>query len=96
MDTSGPLKNITQYGILKERQAEILTDTIRALYLKAYGYQTNVMEFISTEHTPKNLLIVGTKKESASTPDKNVLSEITELKKMYGIEYHHLERLLGD
>lgn len=95
MQTTGALKNITQYGILKERQAEIITDTIRALILKAHGYQTNVMEFISTEHTPKNLLIVGVKNKTMADPDPEVIKEIKELKSLYGIEYHHLEKLLS-
>jgi len=94
METTGALKNITQYGILKERQAELITDTIRALILKAHGYQTNVMEFISTEHTPKNLLIVGTRKTALTSPDSSIMQEIQEIKKLYGIKEHYLERLV--
>ena len=48
---------LLRHGILEERQAEILTDGIRALLLEANGYKTNVFEFISTEHTAKNVMM---------------------------------------
>ena len=67
------LRAITGFGILEERQAEIVTDTIRALILRAFGYKTNVFEFISTEHTPKNLLISAIKTGIEKTPRKEVL-----------------------
>jgi len=89
------LKAITQFGILEERQAEILTDTIRALILEAHGYKTKVFEFISTEHTPKNVLIVGIKTTAESTPNKTVLEQIKNLKALFGIAYHYLEKLAG-
>lgn len=87
------LKSITKFGILEERQAEILTDGIRALVLEAYGYKTKVFEFISTEHTPKNVLIVGIKKGNEKVDD-TILDQIKNIKKLYNIQYHHLEKLL--
>ena len=48
---------ITDYGILKERFAALATDGIRASLLEACGYDTQILEFIDMEHTPKNLLI---------------------------------------
>ena len=53
MKAQTPLDSITRFGILEERQAEMLTDTIRALLLEHQGYKTNVFEFISLEHTGK-------------------------------------------
>ncbi len=88
------LKNITEFGILAERQAEMLTDTIRAMIMQAYGYKTNVFEFISGEHTPKNLLIVGIKKKKMPIPNPEILNEIIELKKLFNIRFHYLETLL--
>lgn len=87
------INSICQFGILKERQAEIVTDTIRALILRAYGYKTNVMEFISTDHTPKNLLITAIKESDPSEPLQNYIDEIAALKKLFGINCHHLEKL---
>ncbi len=86
--------SILQYGILKERQAEIVTDTIRALILEGFGYKTNVMEFISTSHTPKNLLIVATFQQSVEIFPKSVLEKIQQIRKTFGVEYHFLEKLM--
>jgi len=91
---SNDMRAITKFGILEERQAELLTDGIRALILEAYGYKTKVFEFISTEHTPKNVLIVGVKKGNAEKADEAILTRIRNIKKLYNIEYHHLEKLL--
>ena len=48
---------VLNYGILKDRMSAIMTDAIRAEVLKINGYQTEILEFIDMEHTPKNLLI---------------------------------------
>lgn len=87
------LQPILKHGILKERQAEIVTDTIRALLLEANGYKTKVFEFISTEHTAKNLMIIG---ERDNVVRSGRYEEIIELKKMFGIEEHYLEKLLSN
>lgn len=87
------LSSIVKYGIIKERQAEIVTDLIRSLILEYHGYKTKIMEFISTEHTAKNLLIVGIKNERKIDKQK-IISEIETLKAEFGIEYHYLERAL--
>jgi hypothetical protein len=89
------LKTITRHGILAERQAEILTDTIRSLILEAHGYSTTVFEFISTEHTPKNVMISAIKTKSAPQDTAKTLDQVKKLKESYGIKYHHLEKLLG-
>ena len=52
---------LTRHGIFMERQAEMVTDGIRALILEYFGYKTKVFEFISDAHTPKNVLVVGVK-----------------------------------
>lgn len=88
------LKNITKHGILLERQAEIVTDTIRSLILEAYGYKTKVFEFIATEHTPKNVLIVGTKIKKEATAKQENLDKVKGLKEMFLIKTHYLETLL--
>lgn len=93
MAPTSAVNSILQFGILKERQAEIVTDTIRALILRAYGYQTHVMEFISTDHTPKNLLITAIKESDPSEPLQNYMEEIEALKALYGISEHQLEKL---
>lgn len=57
---------IADYGILKERFAALATDGIRAALLEGVGYETQILEFIDMEHTPKNLLIRAIKGKKAS------------------------------
>ncbi len=57
------LSPVFSYGILKERFAALLTDGLRAKLLEGCGYETQILEFIDMEHTPKNLLIRGIRTE---------------------------------
>ena len=93
MERSGCYDTITRYGIFLERQAVMITDTIRALILEYFGYKTQVMEFIEMEHTPKNVLLVG-RKTSKNAKDPKILQQIADLKARYGIERHYLETVL--
>lgn len=90
------LKPMLQFGIHAGQQAEMLTDTIRALLLKAYGYETKVFEFVALEHTSKNKMILATKRKDMSAPDAEVIAQIQALKQHYGIEQHSLELLLNN
>ena len=90
------LSPMLQFGIHAGQQAEMLTDTIRALLLKAYGYETKVFEFVALEHTSKNKMILAIKRQDYSEPDQAVLAQIQALKEMYGIQKHSLELLLND
>lgn len=78
------------HGIMKERMAEWLTDAIRALLLESKGYKTKIMEFVSLEHTSKNLLITAEKTKVRP----RALLEVAALKEQYGIKEHYLERLI--
>jgi len=97
MHTQNEMAPLLQHGILEERQAEILTDGIRALLLEAEGYKTQVFEFISTEHTPKNVMITAVK--TAKTPPasrrKAALEKVEALKKGFGLKEHYMESLLN-
>ena len=94
MNPVNELKSITKHGILLERQAEITTDAIRALLLEAHGYKTKVFEFIATEHTPKNVLIVAIKLDKKIESPKISLDKVVALKNIFGIQAHYLETLL--
>lgn len=86
-----------EYGIMTERFASLLTDTVRALLLQACGYTVQIMEFIETEHTPKNLLIRAVKKtqslEQENVLRKDALQQYCRIKESFGIE-PALEKLL--
>ena len=83
---------VLKHGILEERQAELITDGIRALLLEVNGYKTKVFEFISTEHTSKNLMIVGIR----SKPNPEALQKVDAIKKDFAIGVHYLEKLLSN
>ncbi len=87
------LKDLLKSGILLERQSEIVTDGLRALLLELSGYKTKVFEFIAAEHTSKNIMIVGIK-SNQSLNKEQILGQIQEIKKIYGIKFHYLETLL--
>jgi hypothetical protein len=87
------LEFLLRHGTYMEKQAEMVTDGLRALVLEASGYRTKVFEFVSDAHTPKNNLIVAQKGRAGSR--EAALKRIAEVKAMFGIEKHYLEGLLG-
>ncbi len=87
------LAPMLQHGIHLGQQAEMVTDSLRALYLEAYGYDTKVFEFISLEHTSKNKMILATKRKQPRD-NRDILQKIHDLKAFYGIREHCLETLL--
>jgi len=84
---------ILQHGIFEERQAEMITDTIRGLILESKNYHTKIFEFISPEHTSKNTIITAVKNDN-KIDQKNNLNRIKLLKEKFGIEKHYLEELI--
>ncbi|KPC48207.1 Uncharacterized protein AC509_0459 [Pseudomonas amygdali pv. morsprunorum] len=87
------LKPMLQYGLHMGQQAEMVTDSLRALLLEACGYETKVFEFISLEHTNKNKMILAVKRAEPVNPDL-LIARIQELKTFYGISEQCLETLL--
>ena len=88
-----PLDYLLRHGIFTERQSEMVTDGIRALVLEYFGYSTKVFEFISDQHTPKNVMIVGERTGRARDP--KVLEKIADAKAFFGIRTHYLETATG-
>jgi SAM-dependent methyltransferase len=93
--TAAPvLASALRHGIFQERHAEFATDALRALLLEWAGYDTKVFEFISTEHTAKNLMIAATKRPGpARLPE--AAARVHELAAFYGIQSQALARHLG-
>ena len=77
--TCDPLKPVLKYGIIKERIAALLTDALRANLLEQQGYETQILEFIDMEHTPKNLLIRAVKKGSMRPKHSTDIRTVEEL-----------------
>jgi SAM-dependent methyltransferase len=87
------LQPILHHGVHLGQEAEMITDGLRALLLDACGYDAQVFEFISLEHTDKNKMILAVKRAEAKKPDA-VLGQIAEIKKFYSIREQCLETLL--
>jgi hypothetical protein len=90
-----PFASVLRQGVMEERLAEWVTDGLRALFLEWAGYRTKVMEFVASEHTPKNLMIAAIREREPFT-DEAARTRIGELKKFFGIERHALDALLTD
>lgn len=55
------LRPVLKHGVIRERMAALITDALRANLLEQSGYDTQILEFIDMEHTPKNLMIRAVK-----------------------------------
>ncbi len=74
------LQPVLKYGLIKERMAALVTDALRANLLEQQGYDTQILEFIDMEHTPKNLLIRGIKRKGMQPKGrKGDIGRVTEL-----------------
>ena len=89
------LAPVLRHGILLEREAEAVTDGVRALLLEIHGYSARVFEFISHEHTGKNLMIAAEKLPSPRDPAP-LRDQLRELLAFYGIRSQRLANLLGE
>ena len=74
---------LTKYGIIQERMAALMTDSVRANLLEAMGYKTQLLEFIDIAHSPKNILIRASKSKISLDKKKEALDEINRLNKEF-------------
>lgn len=87
---------LSRDGIVHERFASLATDSIRARLLEWIGYRTNVMEFIDTEHTPKNLLIRAIRRESSVSPDPQIWHDLVSFQGQLGVSSLRLQQKLEE
>ena len=87
------LRPLLRHGILKQRTADLVTDAFRALILRIMGYRTDVIEFISPEHTVRNLMIRAV--QGAPQGDAALVHEYQEMRRFWGIT-PYLEQSLGE
>ncbi len=87
------LQPVLKYGLIKERMSALITDALRANLLEQRGYDTQILEFIDMEHTPKNLLIRAVKKKGMQA--RKSRNDITEVMEFLQIS-PTLERLLKE
>ncbi len=84
-----------RHGIFQERQAEFVTDALRAMLLEWAGYGTKVFEFISTEHTAKNLMISAVRVRPPGRPEDPLVKHIRAFAAFYGIRRQRLAEAMG-
>jgi len=84
-----PLRGALQHGILLEREAEFVTDALRAALLEQAGYDTRVFEFISPEHTSKNLMIAALRRPVTEAANE-LAQRARDLAAFYGVKHQRL------
>lgn len=93
------LRPMLQHGIHLGQEAEMVTDSLRALLLEREGYDTQVFEFVALEHTSKNKMILAVRRRgdalaAAQRRRPQVQAQIDEIKRFYGLREQCLEGLL--
>ena len=88
------LSGLLRHGIHLGQEAEMVTDSMRALLLETRGYEAQVFEFVSLEHTSKNKMILARREPDASGRPERARRELDDLKSFYGIREQRLETLL--
>ncbi|MDH0864613.1 SAM-dependent methyltransferase [Mitsuaria sp. GD03876] len=96
MTTPAALRPLLQHGIHLGQEAEMVTDSLRALLLELMGYDTQVIEFIALEHTSKNKMVLAVKRAQDLTAARRaeLLAQLEEIKRFYGLRSQALETLL--
>jgi len=84
-------RKFISHGLFLQKQADIITDNSRVMLLKSQGYQVDVIDFVASEHTPKNTLIAATRKSKAS---QKHINEYEDYKKSFGFSGIKLEELM--
>jgi len=88
------LKPVFKHGILEEHLSSFITDGLRALELESFGYETKVFEFISGEHTSKNIMITAVKNEYSEDTYLEKVVEIEKMKAQFGLNDFYLDKLI--
>ena len=79
------LSILTKYGIVQERIAALMTDSVRANLLECAGYKTQLLEFIDIAHSPKNILIRASKANISKEKQAKSLNEVNSLIKEFNV-----------
>ncbi len=87
---------LSRHGILQERQAEIVTDALRAHLLELRGYDARVFEFVEPEHSGKNLMLAGVRRQSGPRVPAVIREELGEMWRAFGLRTQRLAELLEE
>lgn len=89
------LNAIFYHGILEEHLSSFVTDGLRALMLESFSYKTKIFEFISSEHTGKNIMITAVKSESSDEERLEKIVEMEKLKAKFGLKDFYLDKIMN-
>jgi hypothetical protein len=89
------LSGLLRHGVHLGQEAEMVTDSMRALLLEICGYEARVFEFVSLEHTRKNKMILARRQGDEPLRSDRARGELADLKQFYGIREQRLESLLA-
>ena len=88
-----PMEGLLKFGLLRQRQADLVTDAARALLLEAHGYDVRIIEFVSTEHSAKNLMIAAVRSDKVDR--RAAAAQYERLAAFAGVRQQRLARLLA-
>lgn len=88
------LESVFKHGILEEHLSSFITDGLRAMVLESYGYSTKVFEFISGDHTSKNIMITAVKSEYSEDNYLNKVVEIEKMKSEFRLKDFYLDKII--
>lgn len=96
MSQPAVLRPLLRHGIHLGQEAEMVTDSLRALLLEANGYDAQVFEFVSLEHTSKNKMILAVRRRQPLPAARRqaLRQQVEQIKDFYGIREHALQTLL--
>lgn len=87
------LEPMLKHGIIRDKMASLVTDSLRGNVLEILGYQVQLLEFIDMEHTPKNILIRGIKSKGVNR--EKAIDEYIRFKEFWNLDDLYIERELG-
>ncbi len=93
---SNELSILTKYGIVQERIAALMTDSVRANLLECAGYKTQLLEFIDISHSPKNILIRASKSNVSKEKREKSIKEVNNLVEKFNFKPTLLNLLKSD
>jgi len=85
------LAKFIQNGLFLHKMADLITDNARVMLLQSQGYKVDVIDFVASEHSPKNTMLIATKRRGKQ---KKYFDQFQSYKKENGFETFKLEDMM--
>ena len=83
-DAPEPYTMIARHGILRERFADVLTDALRASILRQHGYRVDTIQFVGSEHTPRNVMLRAAR--TGAEAGEHITREYAEMTQLWNVQ----------